>query len=132
MCFNKCFNNKEKYLNKINVIFKMQKKGGVRIFLILILLNTLLVSLVVSSFSVKDFLEETSQGIVDITGYATTGVSGVNLSLAGRNGDIYYIENVTTQSINENTFLNLSISFYLSDPDGNSVNPDQARMNLTK
>ena len=46
---------------------------------------------------------------------------------------IYYVENLTTQSINENDKLNVTISFYVNDLDGaGTVGFNNSLLNLTK
>ena len=109
----------------------MQKKG--RTLIVTTALFTILFTLLVSGFSVLDFFEKTSQGIESITGRLTAIETGVNLTLAGRNGDIYYVENASTVSVSENSFTNVTISFYYSDPDGTgNMDPRRAKINMTK
>lgn len=109
----------------------MQKRQiATRTFIFLFII--IIFPLIVSGFSVREFLEEASYGIMSITSYATTGVTSANLTVSGRNGNIYYVENVSTVTITENSVTNVTVSFYLNDPDGNAANASQARMNLSK
>jgi hypothetical protein len=99
-----------------------------------ILLSILISTTIVFGFSFLEFFEKTSQDIISITGMATSQNEIVNLTLTGlANGDIYFVENRTTQSITDNTFTNVTISFYINDPDGAStVAPERAQVNFTK
>ena len=112
----------------------METKRGVHIFKISFLLILFCITVLnVSGFSVKELLEKSSYGIVSITGMGSTGVSSVNLTLLGRNPVISLVYNTSIQSITDNSFTNVTISFEINDPDGvDTISADRARINLTK
>jgi len=112
----------------------METKRGVHIFKISFLLILFCITVLnVSGFSVKELLEKSSYGIVSITGMGSTGISSVNLTLLGRNPVISLVYNTSIQSITDNSFTNVTISFEINDPDGvDTISADRARINLTK
>ena len=107
--------------------------------LFMIFLFTISYTLVVSGFSVLDFFIKTSQEIESVTGFIGYGSTGVNVTLTSRPSNIYLVENATCTNctgrvtITENSFTNITVSFYVNDPDGaDSVKSDQARLNITR
>ena len=117
-----------------NLINLMQKKRVMVLIRFLLILVLLIISVsVVSGISMREFFEKTSTGIISITGRPTSQVTSLNLTLSGTNPTIYFVYNTSVQTITDNSFTNITISFAVNDPDGvDDVAFARARVNLTR